>query len=840
MKTKLILPILMLGGLQTMGQTVDYPCKKLIETSNYAKAESTLEKELSKKPDDVTMNFAAYKMFANKNFSKYDIKTAYDYLSKSFSSFETLSSNEKANLKKSGFSKRMFDNELDRICKPAMNSAKAENTISAYKAFISNYPLAKEVVQAWNCIYKLDFDAATSLKTDSAYRAHLSQYPKSPYAEKAQALLDMVDFMKTKQIGGFEAFKQFIDNNPDKPELVAMAQDSICKILANDPKRENIEYALSNFKGRQKDEVLRIYHDVYAENGTWDFGKVWTMAGNSLQDLKKHDNKIYMAYSEVGNEEFIKLAAPYRCAYNNLLLLIKNDIKAKKFDAALATVRKFKSYFGDSKDYNSLLQTLERPIDNTIIINAFGPSINTKDGYEYDPIISADGKKLLFCGFKRENNIGGEDIFISENKGGVWQKAKLFPDINTKDGNESAEALSVSANQLIMYHDGMLYQTNKTKSGWSNPEKLNENINFCDWQTDPTISSDGNVMIFAARSSNDYEYLTSINIFVSIKDENGEWGPAFDIGRNINTPMDDRSPVLHPDMKTLYFCSGGHGNLGDMDIFVSTRLREDSWTEWSEPINLGKEFNTENDESFFKISTDGNTAYFSMRTNDNEDLYYSAIPNRIKPNPVATIYGTLTDINNKPISAPIYWEDLETHELIGQSETDPADGSYFIVLPEGKNYGYFINDNKYFPTSSNIDLRNKHEAIKIENNIKAVSITDMVEKQIPIVLNNLFFNTAEYELLPSSITELQRVFKILTERDLKVEISGHTDNVGDDQYNQELSENRANSVKQYLMELGYPESKLTTIGYGKKKPVASNSTAEGRQKNRRVEMRVIR
>ena len=129
--------------------------------------------------------------------------------------------------------------------------------------------------------------------------------------------------------------------------------------------------------------------------------------------------------------------------------------------------------------------------------------------------------------------------------------------------------------------------------------------------------------------------------------------------------------------------------------------------------------------------------------------------------------------------------------------------------------------------------------IAIEKNIELVTIDEMIEKQIPIVLNNLFFNTAEWELLPESQAELRRVYKILVERNLKVEISGHTDSRSDDSYNQTLSENRANAVKEYLVKLGYPDEKLTTVGYGEKKPIAGNNTPEGRQKNRRVEMRVI-
>ena len=355
------------------------------------------------------------------------------------------------------------------------------------------------------------------------------------------------------------------------------------------------------------------------------------------------------------------------------------------------------------------------------------------------------------------------------------------------------------------------------------------------------ITSDGKAMLFAATKQISSELRPSTNIFVSLLNEKGEWGEPIDLGATINTPYMDRSPVLHPDMKTLYFCSEGHGSLGRLDVFMSQRLSDTSWVEWSEPVNLGKEINTIDYDCWYQITTDGKDAYFS-RVSDGRgyDLYRTPMPASMRPTPVATIQGKVTDTKGNQVATVIRWEDLETHEQVGQSNTDPVDGSFFIVLPEGKNYGYYIDDDRYFPLSSNIDLREKDEPVTIENNIVVASIEQMVKQQIAMPMNNLFFNTGEAELLPASINELQRVIKILKKHPQRIEIGGHTDNVGSDAFNKNLSEQRAKAVRDYLVENGIPAKQLVIRGYGKSRPIADNNTEEGRQRNRRVEFKFIK
>ena len=219
------------------------------------------------------------------------------------------------------------------------------------------------------------------------------------------------------------------------------------------------------------------------------------------------------------------------------------------------------------------------------------------------------------------------------------------------------------------------------------------------------------------------------------------------------------------------------------------------------------------------------------------DIYSFKIPDNLRPDYVATISGKLLDKENKPISAMISWEDLESNKIIGESNSNPVDGSFYIILPLGKLYGYYIDNNELFPISNNIDLRNNIKPISVEQNIDVITFNEMIEQGIAVPINNLFFNFGTAGLLPESLPELKRVASIIIKNGLKVEISGHTDNIGTEKQNQILSESRANTVKEFLIKQGCDPAIFTIIGYGATRNIGDNTLDEGRMKNRRVELR---
>jgi len=548
-------------------------------------------------------------------------------------------------------------------------------------------------------------------------------------------------------------------------------------------------------------------------------------------------------------ENYIKKASGNELAFVVLQKLIANYLKNKQYQSAIRKVKRFTSYFEDNIKFDNLLEILNEESNSTIEIKPI-TTINSSE-QEYAPKISADNKSIYFCGNERDDNIGGEDVFRSDLIDNIWSEPSIVTGLSKSYSNDAIMSISVDGTYAIKFSDGKLGVSAKQLNGWSKVKFFSNNINSGDWNGDAMFSSDGNAIIFASVRDGGYNYSQSeeyhasnkyaSDIYISVKDENGNWGIPINLGQTINTPYSERSPFLHPDMKTLYFSSDGHGGLGKYDVFKTTRISEDCWDCWTTPVNLGKEINTIEDDWGYNISTDGEYAYFSKINprDNNEDIYQLNIPPYLRPDYVATISGTLLDSDNQPIHADIRWDDLETGRNVGQSKSDPVDGSFFIVLPLGKIYGYYVDQDDYFPISNSVDLRDSENAVTIEADINVVSFKQMIEDGTAVPVNNLFFSIAKSSLLPSSIPELRRVAQIIKNNNLKVEISGHTDSDGTKRNNQILSEKRADAVKQLLVSEGCDPDMIITIGYGASKSIMSNDTEEGKAKNRRVELKFV-
>lgn len=233
------------------------------------------------------------------------------------------------------------------------------------------------------------------------------------------------------------------------------------------------------------------------------------------------------------------------------------------------------------------------------------------------------------------------------------------------------------------------------------------------------------------------------------------------------------------------------------------------------------------------------TLFNIVSGSENQDIYEINLPPHLRPDFVAKIEGKLLDEHNRPIDANISWEDLEKGQLIGAARSNPSTGEFFITLPLGKNYGYYVEDNKYFPLSQNIDLRNANSAVNISKDFKVISLDSMIVNGVSVPLNNLFFEFGKAELLFASRQELKRVSVIIKKLNIPVEISGHTDIIGTENANQRLSENRAQNVADYLIQLGCPKELFTVVGFGASRPIATNDSDQGRALNRRVEIRFL-
>lgn len=557
-------------------------------------------------------------------------------------------------------------------------------------------------------------------------------------------------------------------------------------------------------------------------------------------------------------EDFVKFFAPSEKAFVALQRRTEYFINHRMWDSAISILKKFQPLF-PKKQYhiNKIIQILSSPELGLKICN-LGPNVNTNKD-EWDPCPTPDGRFIFFSTRDRPDSYGASDVYFSKNMNGMWEKAQNVGRSINGPNDETIDNVTVDGNGLLLsgtfpgtFGQFDIYFIQKDEKGWGSLEHLPYPINTRFVDEGACLSSDGNVMVFTSDRPggigeyHPYGYLYhgsqmgNMDIYVSFKTDSG-WSQPINLGPTINTPFAERSPFLHPDGKTLYFSSDGHPGMGRLDVFKSVRLRDDSWTEWSEPVNLGKEINTILDDWGYKISLSGDSVYFAGHWRSDGyggwDIYSVTLPEFAKPQKFATIRGKIFDPFGKPISASIKFEDLKWQKNIGSVSSDPTDGSYIIVLPLGRNYGYFVDKDGYFPSAANLDLSNFARDTNIFHDIILYPIDFLIEKQKKVRLNNIFFDFDKYNLKPESYPELDRIVNLLMKNSaFVIHIEGHTDSIGTDEYNIQLSRLRAESVRNYLVKKGIKPDRIVIIGYGSSRPVVSNTTEDGRALNRRVEI----
>ncbi len=466
-----------------------------------------------------------------------------------------------------------------------------------------------------------------------------------------------------------------------------------------------------------------------------------------------------------------------------------------------------------------------------------GSNINTAES-EYFPSLSIDGKELVFT--RRLGN-RNEDFFYSEQTAGEWDKAKpMEGDVNTAM-NEAAQNISQDGEWLVFTADGRpdgfggfdLYISYKTANGWSKPLNLGGTINSDQWDSQPCLSPDKKDLYFASRRFGGYG---GSDIYVSHLQTNGKWSSPENLGPEINSSEDEQCPFIHADNQTLYFTSPHWQGYGDDDIFY---VRKGPDGKWSKPVNLGYPINTISREGTLFVAADGKTAYYASDKSDSKggtDIYSFELREDVRPFKTLWVKGTVFDKKtSKGLPATIELIDLSTKQLMSKAQTD-EEGNYLVTLPVGKDYAFNVNHKGYLFYSDNFLLSNNPPDSSYEKNIGLQPL----EVNATIVLHNVFFDVNKFDLKAESQVELDKVVQLLKDNpSLKIQISGHTDNVGKPADNLALSNNRAKAVVSYLIANGIPASRLSAKGFGETQPVADNKTEDGRAKNRRTEMKVI-
>lgn len=480
-----------------------------------------------------------------------------------------------------------------------------------------------------------------------------------------------------------------------------------------------------------------------------------------------------------------------------------------------------------------------------------GSAVNTKDD-DIMPIISADGKTLYYAVENDPSNAGGtesSDIWYTTRKAdGTWAPRKnIGSPLNTREADFVVNAMPdnnsllingdyVSSNGTINKYEG-LSMTHRTRSGWSLPEKLVID-NFYNYSTEVSFALSPDQQVLISSIERDITY-GSTDLYVSFLQSDGTWTAPENMGSVLNTYGKDITPTIAADGKTLYYSTNGKPGYGSNDIFVSRRLDE-SWKNWSEPQNLGPSVNTINWDAYYSVPASGDIAY--IVSNDKSlggaDIYSIRVVKEAQPEPVVIVQGKVYNkATNQPIGATITYHDLTNGKDIGSAESNPADGSYKMVLPYSKAYGFLAEKEQFLSESSNLDL----SEVKVYQEVQRDLYLTPLEVGKTVTLNNVFFVRSKADLLPESYPEIERLVKVLNDNPaIRIELTGHTDNIGNPALNKELSEKRVETIKNYLVSKGIAADRITGKGLGGTKPVASNATEDTRKLNRRVEFTIVK
>ena len=500
-----------------------------------------------------------------------------------------------------------------------------------------------------------------------------------------------------------------------------------------------------------------------------------------------------------------------------------------------------------------------------IVTEALDKNVNSEYS-EINPMLSPDGKVLYFSRRNHPENIGGvndkEDIWYSElGADGKWQLAKnMGPQFNnsgpnfvsaiqavTPDGKSAVIVLGNkyepkgNTGEVVKMTAGISISSN-VGGEWTDPValKITNDYNYND-KANYFLTNNRRTMIMSVERDDSQG---DRDLYVSFMQDDSIWSEPLNLGDIVNTAAEESAPFLAADDKTLYFSSNGFSGYGGNDVYVSRRL-DDTWTNWSEPENLGPEINSPREDLFFNIPANSEFAYYSRGVSEtNLDIFRVKLPIMRSPEIWVTVKGKLVDSKTgEPIGAKIIYEKLPDGTVAGISQSDPKTGEYEIKLPAGHLYGIRAEAKDHISENQNLDLTKitSETVINDKNFLLAPIAVAPIEQDVMIALNNIFFDFDKTTLKPESFPELDRIVKLMNERTtMQVEITGHTDATGDTKYNMGLSKRRAESVQKYLIGRNIETSRVAVSFYGEDNPIESNATKDGRRKNRRVEFKILK
>ena len=603
---------------------------------------------------------------------------------------------------------------------------------------------------------------------------------------------------------------------------------------------KNFEEARSLFMQNKMEDALEAIQKL--ANKYPDYLESWILMADIYHRLNDPENEI-QAWQQVLNIDatFFK---------NSRFFLAEAQLKIGDYQSALEQLELFLQTNDISANLRSMGEKLQKQcqfaIEGIRHPLPFSPvrlvGINTEND-EYWPSIQTEGKTLVYTRQEHtdEKTLANEDFYFSERIDSIWNAGHPIPgDLNTP-WNEGAQSLSADGKLMFFTAcdrlDGKgqcdIYISRKIGNQWAPGRNLGNPVNSSSWESNPSISADGKVLYFAARRSGGKGKIDLYKATLAGYTTDGfpRFQKVENLGAPVNTPFNEMAPFIHPDGRTLYFTSDGHLGFGGTDLFRSVLTPEGKW---SEPENLGYPINTYKDEIGLVVDATGKHAYFSSDRpgSAGRDIYRFELPKSLQPTPVTYAKGFVTG-NGQPFKALIqvqaFNDSTRSYHILSSEDK----GNFLVCLPVGEEYLFNITAPNYLMHSMNLNLSKRFTAEEpFLFNVELSPITHGKS----VVLENIFFQTDSYELLPKSENELGNLIQFLQENPtVEIEIGGHTDDQGTTEYNRQLSEKRAREVYHYLVQHGIDEKRLSYKGYGFDFPLNKNLTESDRAQNRRTE-----
>ncbi|MFT4534365.1 MAG: outer membrane protein OmpA-like peptidoglycan-associated protein [Saprospiraceae bacterium] len=606
----------------------------------------------------------------------------------------------------------------------------------------------------------------------------------------------------------------------------------------------NYRKAISEGRNRKYQKSLDLYDKVLKKHP--EFIDAQLRKAGMLHNIEEYE------MSAVAFEAAIAMAPEYDPQMYYSLAIVQRDMKT--YDLAARNFQSFIDRSDDEKRKNRAIDLRDRATfayEATTNPVPFDPQKVggdvCSDYSEYVPMMNIEGDRMIFT--RRVD--GQEDFYIAEVKDGEFIRVAEVEGLNTPQ-NEGVHTISADGKTMIFTacdrrKTGIgscdLYYARLDSDYWTIPSNMGKVVNSISWDSQPSLSADGKTLFFSSGRQDGYG---GNDIWVTTKTDTSGWAFPTLMPKEINTSGNEESPFIHPDGHTLYFRSDKHIGMGGYDIFYSRFV--DSTQSWTPAKNIGYPINTEGSEGALSVSLDGKTAFFASdmaylndKSNANLDIYSFQLYPEARPMLTTFVKATITDKETGlPLSANYILEVL-TENINPTTGKADSKGTFINSLPTNRSYALFIKMDGYMHHSENFDLNGIQDALNpyiIDISLAKINNGNSTNttKAEPIILRNIFFESGKAHLKSESNFELNTLTQnLVNNSDIKIQIIGHTDNVGSEVDNQKLSEERAKSVADALILRGIASDRVSYLGLGESLPIADNQTEEGRMTNRRTE-----